>query len=431
MATKYWIGNGGPTSDLRRWSNSTGNNFTISRENPTSNYFIYSNLIGTLAIGQAVFGRYNNDTFGDSEYLGTISDIITSTKKIRLSGGDYSPSTDIANVNWCSGTIGTALPLDNDTIIFNDRSGTQTIYIPETYTSTVSTKFSTTDLTGFSGEISGSINTKNLILSPIASYSTQLGYYNFLVANGSISMASGTPRTDLGFVNIAIGGYYYRNSFGSSFYSSDNSSIVSLASNIDSLDTNSATVNFFIISGTFNTNNYNIKNYYFVTDDPAFPLTTNTVTINLGSSTIESTLVSLLASGAGRNYTLTLNPGTSTVIVNNLTNAYGSTLYNVSLKGLTSGNYSCNTFTTIWDGSGSMPINANISANNFVLNDSSILGYTGKALTKVGGGPINIKNSSLQRLTVYPIRTFYATNCENLGSNTNITFSTNSFMAFF
>lgn len=430
MATKYWIGNGGPITDLRRWSNSTGNNFTISRENPTSNYFIYSNLIGTLAVGQAVFGRYDNGGYGDSEYLGTISELITSTKKIRLTGGDYFPSTDIANVNWCSGTIGTALPLDNDTIIFNDRSGTQTIYVPEG-TSTYWPIFGTTNLTGFAGELSGSINTKNLILSPLATYSTQLGYYNFLVTNGAISMASGTLNENLGNLGIAVGGYYTRSSFGTAFYVANSTSVVTLASNVIGFFDYGNYISFYIISGTFTTNNYNIKSLYFTTDDPAFPTTATTVTINLGSSTIEPLLFTLQASGAGRNYTLTLNPGTSTVIASNLTNSYGSTLYNVVVKGLTSGNYSCNTFTTIWDGSDSIPINSNISANNFVLDNSYILGYTGKALTKVGGGTINIKNSSLQRLTVYPIRTFYASNCENLGNNTNITFSTNSFMAFF
>lgn len=412
MATRYWIGNQGPVTDSARWSASNGNTFTAVRT-VNSGPVTYSNLVGTIANGQSVFGVQGTEFGGASTFLGTVSSLNTTNKTFYLTGGGNNNLAFTAQT-WCSGTGGASVPTSADTVIINERSGN--LKIDSTSNSNILT-YNTINFTGYTGTWVGRVNTNNLVVSPTMFFEQDLGYANFFVygTGSTLSFAAGDYTQ---YLEIVIG----TKAFTDYTHLRQTTSLNINSSLLSSIPE----TRFIIDNGTITTNNNNLNLSYIIFGNYLDSTNGASITFNAGSSVITGYFDTSGPTVPTINFTLNFNAGTSTISSNSgISNGYGSTLYNVVGSGNLIGSFTCNSLT--WEGL----VEDDISANTFVFNNVSIEGDVGSSLTKLGGGAVNSSYTTFTNITAYPANTFFASNSIDGGGNTNITFATNSFIGFF
>lgn len=287
MANRYWFGGTGSwtTSNTANWSASSALVFTASCSGTT---------LTTTGSPALVVGMTVRATAGTS--LGTIISGAANTWVVSV-GGTYASQTMTA------ATVGASVPTNSDNVFFDSGSGAS----------------------GSTITLSGALACLSLSGQGLSTNFTSTGTLNVA---GSFTLASGTTWGATGtitFSSTTTGNTVTTN--GTTLSSSVVFNGVGGAWTLGSALTISLTLQ--VTAGTFDTGGFAVSASIFSSNN------SNTRTINLNASTITVSSVST-AWDLGTTTGLTLNAGTSTIVLSGLTGSTfsggGLTYYNLTFN---------------------------------------------------------------------------------------------------
>lgn len=403
MASRFWVGGTGTWdgSSTTHWAATTGGASGASVPGATDTVTLDGNSGGgiitvntnfsiiSLTMG-AFTGTLDFSTNNNSPTLQTFNNSGTATRTLNMGSGTWSITGNAATV-WNSGTT-TGLTFNAGTsnlnFTYSGATGTRTI---SPGSALIYYNFS---ITAGSDTVSQSVG---LVTSNNFSTVGFTGIYNkaaqSLSIGGNFTLGSGSTWTSTGSsVTLTSSSTSLITTNGVNINQNitiNGTGIFTLAGNIDITGTNITT--FTVTLGTFTTNNFNLNASIFNSNNG------NTRTINMGSS-----IFTLVGTGGAWNTTnvtgLTLNPGTSTILINNAS---------ATIKTFASGNMRFNNLT--FDGIGTGIFMIGNGANTLIFNNITVTN-TAAHTVQFFSGSIIIANTLTWSGTVSNLITFQSNN---------------------